>query len=142
MLSLPGPAAVSALRKLCCACSSPKTIQMPLVARTAKTDVPGRSTHFQCRAPAVQTSFCCDCLRAIVTALSGHFDIWKIGTNVVAIGNFDRSPNTDVHVRREVDRDVTRRSFKLGIVVFTARRDKLCYDAAGARCRSRRWHAV
>src|SRR6185437_5201004 len=75
-------------------------------------DVSGGGAHFQDWAASVQTTLGGGGARTPLSALGCNSNLGKIGADAMAVRQVDGRPDGDAQVRRQVNRDVSGRSFQ------------------------------
>src|ERR1700694_229393 len=91
-----------------------------LAASAPEPDVSSGSAYLKHRAAPIQISFTRDGLRFSIIPFGRNSDLGKIGMNLVTVSHLDRSANTDVQVRNQINGYVAGRSFQNGCRAFAS----------------------
>src|ERR1039457_1324668 len=107
-----------------------------------EANVATRCTYLHHGTAAIQLAFGRQRLRSPPVALTADVNIGEIGSDAVSVPHIDAGPHIDGYIRRNVDRNIARTGFPIGLVPFDARVHQFHGDPARTRFSAGRRHAI
>ena len=104
-----------------------------LLLRPPEADIAGRRPNLQHGTASVQLAFGVERSRTPLVAFAGNMNVGEVGGNVMSIAQIDAGAHRERDIRRDVNGNISCRSFEPGIAGRERR-----FSRTSRRCRQRR----